>query len=795
MKLLPNIGRMLRALGMCLALVFALPDVLAEGAMAQSIQKLSFARIIVKGNLRIESATIRNFAGIKTRTPVTPGQINAAHQRLMATGLFERVTVTPRGASLVISVQEYPTINRINFERNKRIKDEDLAKLITSRARHTYSPAQAETDVQIIVEAYRQAGRFSVDVKPKIIRRADNRVDLVFEIFEGKVVEVQRLSFVGNRHFSDRRLRRVLSTKQVGLFHQLIKSDTFIVDRLEFDKQVLRDYYLSRGFIDFQILSATAEVRRNRNGFFVTFKVREGQSYRFGKLTTTSALADIDPDEFAAVMRIKKGTTYSPNLVERTIARMETRATQNGLNFIRVTPRVTRNDAERTLDIEFVIERGDRVFVERIDIEGNTTTLDRVIRREFETVEGDPFNPRQIRAAAGRIRALGFFAKADVTTREGTSADRVIIDVNVEDQPTGSFNFGVVYSGSSGVGGMMSLSENNFLGRGQFLKVELGGGTDNKNYGLSFADPRFLDRNLRVGVDLFQRTTTQASANYDTSSVGVSPNVTFPVSEKGRLALTYRWSSNALSNIGPNDVDDVTDPANPVAIPGQRTSSLITAGTNRVNALGMTYSYSNIAGGLAPGTGMRFKLSQEVAGPGSTVLFSKSTALVGARTRILNDSVTLSAEFEGGAMVVGAGAESPITERFFMGESIMRGYAVNGIGPRDMVAGNHDALGGNFYAVARLEVDFPLGFPEEYGIDGGLFYDVGSLWGLNNTAGGSAFDGPGTVDDSMILRQVVGFSIFWKTQIGPLRFNFTKVVSGPSYDKPESFSLTIGARF
>lgn len=743
--------------------------------IAQATGSVSFSQIIVNGNQRIESATIRNFAGIQRGKPVTPGEINAAYQRLVATGLFEEVAVTPRGGQLVIAVREYPTINRINFESNKKIKDEKLADLITSRPRHTYSPVQAEADAAIIVEAYRQAGRHTAEVKPKIIRRSDNRVDLVFEIFEGKTVEIQRLSFVGNRSFSDRRLRLVLSTKQAGILRGLIRSDTFIADRIEFDKQVLRDFYLSRGYVDFEILSVATEVARQRNGFFVTFKVREGQSYKFGQISTSSALSEIDPDEFQSIVRIKPGTTYGPNAVETVVSRMETLASQKGLNFIRVNPRVTRNDQNLTLDIEFVIERGPRVFVERIDIEGNTTTLDRVVRRQFKTVEGDPFNPREIRQASRRIEALGFFSRSDVSAREGSSPDRVIVDVDVEEQKTGSLSFGLSYSGSGGVGGTLSLSESNFLGRGQFVKVELGGGENSANYDLTFAEPAFLDRKVRLELGAFHRSSTQQASFFDTKSTGFAPKLGFPVSRKGVLEVSYRGESKTILNKDPDS------------------SILIVEGTRQTGAIGLSYTYDSRKSGLNPNAGIIFRLNQEIAGVGGTARYSKTSALLGARTSVMNEEVGLSVELEGGFLTDFSGASS-ISDRFFMGENVMRGYQASGIGPRDMGAPNEDALGGNMFAVARLEANFPIGLPEEYGIDGGVFLDVGSLWGLDDLDGGEAGGEP-VLTAGMQLRAVVGVSLFWKTAIGPLRFNLSRVLAGPAYDKPESFSMTIGSSF
>lgn len=771
-------GAFLRAVRL-VAIAFLLFGVgtLSLTGTASAQERVSFSKIDVVGNQRIEPATIRNFAGIQPGQAVTRGQINKAYQQLIATGLFEEVTITPRGGRLVIEVQEYPTINRINFERNKKLKDEKLAEVINSRPRHTYSPTVAEADAALIVEAYRQAGRLSAEVRPQIIRRSDNRVDLVFEIFEGDVIEVERLGFVGNRVFSDRRLRRVLNTKQAGLLRRFVKSDTFVADRIEFDKQVLTDFYLSRGFVDFQILSVATQVARNQNGFFVTFTVQEGQQYRFGDVTVTSDLEDIDPAEYQKVVRVKAGQVYSPNALETAIDRIETQASNNGLNFIRATPRVTRDDRSRTLAFEIVVERGPRVFVERIDIEGNETTLDRVIRRQFDTVEGDPFNPRAIRRASDRIKALGFFSRSDVQTREGSAGDRIIVDVDVEEQQTGEVSFGLTYGASAGIGGQISVSESNFLGRGQRFKIELGGGIDKLNTSIAFGEPQFLDRNIDFDFRIYRNTTTQQNAFYDTALAGIVPQITFPTGANSKLALRYRRSGDTVNNI--------------TGTP----SPLIVAGTTNVSALGFTYTYNNRGTRFDPNAGVVLRVSQEFAGFGGSARFSKTAALAGIRTSIFNDAVILNAEIEGGLLNMFSGT-SRITERFFMGNEIMRGFALNGIGPRDLNVANMDALGGNIFAVARLEANFPLGLPEEYRISGGVFMDVGSVWSLNNTDGGtSGVDGLQLVDDSMILRSVIGVSIFWETAVGPLRFNLSRVLSGPTYDQPESFSLSIGSRF
>ncbi|NNK79612.1 MAG: outer membrane protein assembly factor BamA, partial [Litoreibacter sp.] len=414
-----------RAIFVCALALLAGLAIPGSGAHAQSY---TVNAIEIEGNQRIEDGTVLSYLGVERGTTISAAALNDAFQRLQGSGLFSKVEIVPVGSSLLVTVEEYPTINRVNIEGNKRLKDEILLGLVQSQSRRVYSPARAEADAALITEAYTQAGRIAATVSPRIIPRSNNRVDLVFEVAEGAVTEIERISFIGNRAYSDRRLRRVLGSKQAGFLRSIIGSDTFVADRISFDRQLLQDFYQSRGYVDFQVLSATPELTRTRDAFFITFNIREGQQFRFGEITTVSDLTDIDPDEFQAVSKIKPGKVYTPSMVENTITRMERLAAQKGLNFIRVEPRVIRNDAEITLDIEFLVTRGPRVFVERIDIEGNETTLDRVIRRQFRTVEGDPFNPREIRDAAERIRALGYFSTADVNTREGSAPDQIIVD-------------------------------------------------------------------------------------------------------------------------------------------------------------------------------------------------------------------------------------------------------------------------------------------------------------------------------------------------------------------------------
>lgn len=762
--------------------------VCAAGSQPALAQSYSFSNVVIEGSTRVDATTILGFAGIERGAAISAAELNSAYQRLQNSGLFEKIEVVPQGSTLVIRVQEYPTINVINFEGNKRLKDENLAELLQSQSRRAYSPAQAEADAAAITELYATRGRIAATVKPRIIRRSDNRVDLVFDITEGKVVEIERLSFVGNRSFSDRRLRQVLETKQAGILRTFIASDTFIAERIELDKQLLRDFYMSRGYVDFQVLDASAEVTRERDAFFVTFSVQEGQSYDFGQVGVSSEIEGLDPTEFGDLVTIRRGATYSPGVVENNITRMENLALRKGLNFVRFEPRVTKNAQNQTIDLNFVMVRGERVFVERIDIEGNTTTLDEVVRRQFRTVEGDPFNPREVRQSAERIRALGYFGDARVDAQPGSSPDQVIVNVDVEEQPTGSLSFGLSYGVESGAGFNIGFSESNFLGRGQSVGVNVSTGTDSVNSSISFAEPAFLGRDLRFKFNIFYTETNSENSRYDTRNIGITPSIDFPISENGRLELRYKISEDVISDVE-TGADGGTDVSSIILQEEADRGPLITS------SVGYSYNYDTRRTGLNPTGGLLLRFSQDFAGLGGDVQYISTNALALAERKVWNEDVTLRAIFEGGAIHMLDDNPSRVTDRFF-GNGKIRGFESNGLGPRDLNVSNEDALGGNYFAVARFEADFPLGLPEEYGFTGGAFLDAGSVWSLDNVDGGtSSSDGAGIIDDGFHLRSSIGLSVFWTTPIGPLRFNFAKALVKEDYDEERFFDLTISTKF
>ncbi|MGB0736022.1 MAG: outer membrane protein assembly factor BamA [Paracoccaceae bacterium] len=741
-----------------------------QGAMAQDF---SFSRIDVDGNKRIETSTIITYSGLATDQMFGADDLNRAYQNILASGLFESVEVVPNGNRLVIKVNEFPTVNKIAFEGNRRVNDNTLRALVGMQPRRVFNPDKVDTDRAAIAQFYADQGRLAARVTPKIIRRSDNRVDVIFEIFEGGVIEIERIGIVGNKVFSDRRLRRVLDTKQAGLLRLFVRRDTFLTDRIEFDKRLLTDFYNARGYIDFQVNDVNAELTEENNAYFVTFNVREGQMFRFGDVTLASKRSDIDVEDFQIAISAETGDVYSPTLMEKNLSRLEARATQLGLDFVRVTPRVTRNDADLTLDVEFVLEQGERVFVERIDITGNTTTMDRVIRRQFRISEGDPFNPRLIREAAERIRALGIFGNAGVNAREGTQPGQIIVDFEVEEQPTGSLQLGATYSGDNGFGVVIDYAERNFLGRGQALSFAIRTGIDNQSYEFDFTEPEFLSPELRFNLGLSYGETDNQGAAYDTRNFDITPSLSFPLSEYSRLSV--RGNVSATEMLNPGTVGSIVEDE-------------ITRGRLDDAGFGFTYRYDTRGVGLDPSSGIAVIYNQDFGGmAGDKGTFSKSTIRTIGERAIMNEDVVLRGVLEAG-LLHHTGGSSRVTDRFFLPATVLRGFEFAGMGPRQRDGTINDALGGNKYTVAKFEMDFPLGLPEEYGMSGGAFYHAGNLW--DTGASGNRL-----LYDNGAWRHVVGATLYWTTPIGPLRFDFTRALKKETHDEERTFDMSIATRF
>lgn len=781
-------GDMLRmvALVVSVLLLSTTSGVFPGEALAQGVVR----EVAVEGNRRIEADTIRLYAGLEPGAAATPEALNLAARRIFATGLFADVSVVPEGARIVIRVRENPTINRISFEGNDVVDDEALLAAITSRPRRAYTRGAAEQDAQLIIETYRRTGRYGAEVTPKIIEQPDNRVDLVFEIVEGKVTEVVGITFVGNTKISDRRLRRAIQTSEANLLSFLFTSDNYDPDRLELDKQLLRRYYLERGYADFTVRSATAELSVERDGFFVTFSVEEGELYTYGPADVVTQAPGLDPEEFRALIETREGEVYNIREVERTIDRMSFLAGQKGFAFIQVRPQVTKDSENRRIAITYELVEGPRVYIERIDIRGNTSTLDRVIRRQFDVVEGDAFDARAIQRARGRIQALNFFARSDVRVEQGSAEDRAVVVVEVREKLTGSLAFGIGYSSSDGPLGSFIIQESNFLGRGQNVALELTVAGQRQAVDFRFFEPAFLDRDLGAGFALYYRRTDRTDeSSYNEENIGFEPRVVFPTSENAKLELRYRISQDEIV------------PIDRAATARFQTSPFIEAeaGERFTSLLGYTYTLDYRDDPIETRSGWLAAVSQDIAGLGGDARYVRSIARAKAYTNFLDGDVVVSAEIEGGA-IFGIDDEPTVRERFFLGGDSFRGFRFGGLGPKDTsifpngTSRANDFLGGNLYVVGRFQASFPLGLPEEYGVFGGVFADVGTLWSLDRTTitrNGNTF----TVDDSPNLRAAIGVSLFWDSGFGPIRVNLAIPVLKEDTDEAEYFRFTAGTRF
>lgn len=775
------------------AAVLATPDRgAAQIADQQRATGQIVSEIVVIGNQRIEPATIASYLALGPGDPITEAALNRSVRQLFDTGLFRDAAIAPDGTRLLVQVVENPSINRINFEGNDLISDEQMLALISSRPRRPYTRARAEADAEVLIENYRRTGRYGAVVEPVIIELPDNRVDLVFEIAEGEVTEIYEINFVGNEIYSDRTLRGEIDTTESGLLGFLLSSDVYDPDRLEFDKQLLRRFYLSEGYADFAVLSAVAELAPDRQGFYITFTVEEGEQYTFGEVDVRSSAEGLDPEDFRALIPPLTGETYDASLVEDIITDMVFRAGQDGFAFVDVRPLAQRNEVDRTISIIFDLREGPRVYVERIEIEGNDRTLDRVIRRQFDIAEGDAFNAREIEQARGRIRALGYFRSVDVRTERGATDDRAQVKVEVEEQSTGSINFGIGFSSATGPTGEISIQEANFLGRGQFVRARLRVAEDNEVVDLTFQEPAFLNRDLVLGLNGFYRNEDlDSESSFELTSIGFIPSLTFPISEEGRLQVLYEISDDEV-----RDFSLVTSPF-----------IRDDAGAQTTSAFGFRYTHDLRNDPVEPTDGYLLTLSQTFAGAGGGAQYSRTIASAKAWTSFFDDDVIASLEVEGG-LAVPFNDGLKITDRFFLGGESFRGFAFAGIGPRDQspVPGTQltrsDSLGGNMYVVGRAEVSFPLGLPDEFGIYGGVFADVGTLWDLDDTtttdrnANGVPLPGRTiTVDDSANIRAAVGVTLYLDSAFGPLKLNFATPVAKERGDEKEFFRLSVGTRF
>jgi outer membrane protein insertion porin family len=724
--------------------------------------------IQVEGNQRIEAVTVRSYLAVGVGDPFDPAELDRSLKNLFATGLFDDVALRREGDQLVVSVVENPIINRIAFEGNRRLEDDVLESELQLRPRVVYTRSRVQNAVSRILELYRRNGRFAATVEPKVIELPQNRVDLVFEINEGPLTKVARIVFIGNREFDDGDLRDVIQTKEAAWYRFFTTDDTYDPDRVAFDQELLRRFYLARGYADFNVRSAIAELTPDGQRFVVTFTVEEGERYDFGNIEIESRVPDLEPGQLRELLETDPGEVYNADEVEDSIVALTEEIGELGYAFAEVEPVPNKRDAERQIDLTYVINEGSRVYIERIDIVGNVRTLDEVIRREFRVAEGDAFNTALLRRSRQRIENLGYFETVELNTLPGSSPDKTRIEVEVSERSTGELSFGAGYSTSDGPLGDIRLTERNLLGRGQRIEGNFTISARTQEIDLSFTEPYFLDREVAAGVDLFRRSTDfQSEGSFDQRTTGGTLRADYPLTERWRHGLRLTVREDVIHNVD-NDAS--------VFIQDEEGSALTVLA-------GQTLSYDARDTPFLPSDGYILQLDQDLADFGADTRFVRVEGRASYYYPFFpNWVLNLAAR---GGYIVGLGDDVRLFDRFFLGGASFRGFKFAGVGPRDASTG--DALGGNVLYTATAEQRFPLGLPEELRIFGRVFVEAGSLFD-------SDASGP-TVFDSSSIRASAGVGLSWLSPLGPIAIDLSEAFLKESEDETEFFRVSFGTRF
>jgi outer membrane protein insertion porin family len=725
--------------------------------------------VLVEGTQRIEPTTVLSYVQLKAGDTFDQTRIDESLKTLFATGLFADVTLQRNGDDLVVNVVENPIINRISFEGNHKIDTDKLQDEIQLRPRVVYTRTRVQSDVDRILEIYRRSGRYSARVEPKVILLDENRVDLVFEIDEGPRTPVARVNFVGNKEFDSQDLREVIQTKESAWYRFLSSNDTYDPDRLNYDKELLRRFYLAHGYADFRVVSAVAELTPTRDEFFLTITIDEGVRYKFGTVKIDPQLKGLDAGPLYNVVTTTEGDWYNATAVDDSIVALTNAVNQLNYPFVDVKPIVDKKHDERVINLTYQIDEGKRNFVQKIDIVGNERTVDKVIRRELTVAEGDPYNETRIKQSEQKIKDLGFFEKAQIQSTPGTEPDKTDLKVNVTEQASGDVSLGAGYSTVDGPLVDFRVRERNFLGEGKDVSFSTTVSSLEQDFNLGYTEPYFLDRDMDAGVDLFKinRNLTDQDS-YTQEQTGGNLRLGYPLTDSLRQRLNYRLEENSINNIQPGTSLFIQDQA----------------GNRLTSAVGQELSYDKRDSKVDPTKGYILSLDNEVAGLGGDAKYLRS--IVTATGYVpLSDDVVASSLIEGGDIVGYGGQGVNIADRFFLGGDTFPGFRVAGIGPRDYAT--QDALGGNEYYRGTTEVAFPIGLPPEYGIKAHAFAYYGTLTKIDQT-------GPG-IQDTPAIRVSSGLGLSWKSPFGPIRVDLAYPIVRQTYDKSQFFRFSFGTKF
>jgi len=748
--------------------------------------------IEVRGNRRIDAQAIREHFHAAPVALSAPSAINAALKELYATGLFEDVKIVTSGARLIVTVVEAPVIDRLRFEGNRQLKDKDLAKEISLKPGGPMTKAGVQGDVTRIAEIYRQSGRYQVQVVPKTIARGDGRVDLIFEIKEGAKTGVRRIAFVGNHEFAESRLKGVIKTTESGWLAFLKTSDVYDPDRIESDADLLRRFYLKNGFADAHV-SAAAVYDPAQQGFIVTFTVREGARYRFGTIDINSRVAALDASVLRNVVYAAQGDAFDGEAVGKAVDDITLAAGRSGFPFVDVHPHANHDTAAKVINVVFTVEDGPHRYIERINIRGNTVTRDEVIRREFDVAEGDAYNRGLIDRAERRLKQLAPFKSVKIVADKGSAPDRVVLNVEVKEQRTGDLSFSGGYSTSAGLIGEISVSEQNFLGRGQYVKVSVAVGEYLRSGAVTFVEPYLLGNRLSLGLDLFfKETLTNPNQSYGSESYGAGFKLGAPLMD-GLTSEAHYALVNQSVLLSPTLMACIPPNAS-TTCPSVAVKQAMLNGAQWVSTIGSALTYSSLDNPKNPHDGLRVQLRQDLAGPGGAVDFLRTTGDARYYHDLGNDIVGV-ARVQGGYITPYGGQTLPLMSSFFGGPQLVRGFAVNGFGPRDVTPGTtHDNIGGSRYWTTTAELQAPIpGLPPEIALKAAAFADAGSLWGYRGATSFPSLSQSLTVADSQRVRSSLGSGLIWDSPFGALRVDYAYPTSKASTDVTQRVHFGVGA--
>ncbi|WP_298259683.1 outer membrane protein assembly factor BamA [Bradyrhizobium sp.] len=764
------------------ALLFLSVPAFADDMKPAATDNKPNATIVVEGNKRVEAATVRSYFRSDANGRYDEAARDAGLKALIETRLFDRVSVDRSGEKLIVHLHEAPILGKVAFEGNKRVKDTDLTPVIESKPRGSLQPAVVQSDVNKIVEAYKHLGRDDVSVKPVTIDRGNDRVDLVFEVTEGAKTPVKEINFVGNTAFGKRQLRAVIKTSQNNFLSFITGGDVYDPDIVNNDRELLRKYYRSKGYADAEVPAVKAEYDPAAKGFALTYTIEEGQAYRFGDVSVDSHIEGLDARKLRRLLTVQSGATFDGSALDRNNEKISTELAKLGYPFSRVQARTTRNGDGKRIDIAFTIDQGPRAYIERLDIHGNIKTRDYVIRREFDVREGDAFNKGLIDRAERRLKNLDYFKTVKITTRQGSTPDRVILDVDLQEKDTGDFSIAGGYSTTDGWLAELKLGDRNFGGTGLALNSAFSYGQYGRGFDVSATDPGFFGNRASAGIDLSAKQTDFSPyQSYGTLNYGATMLVGTPISEE--LGMQFRYS------IARQDV--TLDPASLAVPPSIVVQQAAASGPQWVSSVGDTATYSTVDNPKAPTDGFTSQLRQDLAGLGGDVRFLRTTEDF-HYYHALNDDVVALARAQGGYITGWGGSQVPLIDNFFGGPSLVRGFAPNGFGPRDLTPGTTmDNVGGSMYwaTSAELQSNVP-GLPSEYGLKAIAFVDSGSVF---RYSGPTTF--PGSTQslqlaNANVVRSSVGVGMTWASPFGPLNVTYAVPITKASYDVMQPLGFT-----